>query len=93
MLPRFILLIISRFVRSLWMRILSGILFSRNRYPSFSYTNTEPIAGNYYPVNSRIYIRDSENQLTVLTDRSHGGSSLNDGEIELMVLYMDFFTY
>ncbi|EJW83317.1 hypothetical protein WUBG_05771, partial [Wuchereria bancrofti] len=58
---------------------------TRNRYPSFSYTNTEPIAGNYYPVSSRIYIRDSLNQLTVLTDRSHGGTSLNDGQIELML--------
>lgn len=58
---------------------------TRNHYPSFSYINTEPIAGNYYPVNSRIYIRDSLNQLTVLTDRSHGGTSLNDGQIELML--------
>ncbi|KAK6112469.1 Glycosyl hydrolases 38 C-terminal domain family protein [Brugia pahangi] len=58
---------------------------TRNHYPSFSYTNTEPVAGNYYPVNSRIYIRDSLNQLTVLTDRSHGGTSLNDGQIELML--------
>uniref|UniRef100_A0A0R3RR01 Glyco_hydro_38C domain-containing protein n=1 Tax=Elaeophora elaphi TaxID=1147741 RepID=A0A0R3RR01_9BILA len=56
-----------------------------NRYPSFPYVNTEPIAGNYYPVNSRIYIRDSLNQLTVLTDRSHGGSSLKNGQIELML--------
>ncbi|CAG9536717.1 unnamed protein product [Cercopithifilaria johnstoni] len=58
---------------------------TKNRYPSFSYINTEPIAGNYYPVNNRIYIRDSINQLTVLTDRSHGGTSLNDGQIELML--------
>ncbi|VDK73324.1 unnamed protein product [Litomosoides sigmodontis] len=62
-----------------------------NHYPSFSYTNTEPIAGNYYPINSRIYIRDSENQLTVLTDRSHGGTSLNDGEIELMLHRRAFY--
>uniref|UniRef100_A0A2K6VX37 Alpha-mannosidase n=1 Tax=Onchocerca volvulus TaxID=6282 RepID=A0A2K6VX37_ONCVO len=58
---------------------------TKNYYPSFSYTNTEPIAGNYYPINNRIYIRDSQNQLTVLTDRSHGGTSLNDGQIELML--------
>ncbi|MCP9262966.1 MA2B1 [Dirofilaria immitis] len=58
---------------------------TRNYYPSFPYTNTEPVAGNYYPVTSRIYIRDSQNQLTVLTDRSHGGTSLVDGQIELML--------
>lgn len=78
-------------VLSLWTLVLSEILFSKNYYPSFSYTNTEPIAGNYYPINNRIYIRDSQNQLTVLTDRSHGGTSLNDGQIELMVLCIDFY--
>lgn len=46
---------------------------------------TEPVAGNYYPVNSRIYITDGNMQLTVLTDRSQGGSSLSDGSLELMV--------
>ncbi|KAK7113104.1 lysosomal alpha-mannosidase-like [Littorina saxatilis] len=49
--------------------------------------NTEPISGNYYPVNSRIYIRDEAKQVqfTVLTDRSEGGTSLREGEVELMV--------
>ncbi|XP_030052794.1 lysosomal alpha-mannosidase [Microcaecilia unicolor] len=46
---------------------------------------TEPVAGNYYPVNSRIYIKDKRIQLTVLTDRSQGGSSLLNGSLELMV--------
>ncbi|MDA8002928.1 MAG: glycosyl hydrolase-related protein, partial [Alphaproteobacteria bacterium] len=44
-------------------------------------------AGNYYPVNSRIFIQDTQKglQFTVLTDRSHGGSSLKDGSVEIMV--------
>ncbi|XP_051050981.1 lysosomal alpha-mannosidase isoform X2 [Phodopus roborovskii] len=46
---------------------------------------TEPVAGNYYPVNTRIYISDGHMQLTVVTDRSQGGSSLKDGSLELMV--------
>ena len=47
----------------------------------------EPVAGNYYPVNSRIYIQDLRkfSQFTVLTDRSQGGSSVINGSIELMV--------
>lgn len=45
----------------------------------------EPIAGNYYPITSKILLRDNENELAVLTDRAQGGSSLNDGEIEVMV--------
>ena len=29
--------------------------------------------------------QDSDKQLTVLTDRSQGGSSIKDGQVELMV--------
>ena len=45
----------------------------------------EPIAGNYYPVNTAIYIEDDKASLAVVTDRSQGGSSLQDGAVELMV--------
>ncbi|XP_031293223.2 lysosomal alpha-mannosidase isoform X1 [Camelus dromedarius] len=62
------------------------ILERRRDYrPTWNLNQTEPVAGNYYPVNSRIYITDGHKQLTVLTDRSQGGSSLSDGSIELMV--------
>uniref|UniRef100_A0A914V5H3 Alpha-mannosidase n=1 Tax=Plectus sambesii TaxID=2011161 RepID=A0A914V5H3_9BILA len=58
---------------------------TRNYAPMYNYVNSEPVAGNYYPVNSRIYINDGNLQMTVLNDRSQGGSSLVDGQIELMV--------
>ncbi|XP_057437604.1 alpha-mannosidase At3g26720-like [Lotus japonicus] len=45
----------------------------------------QPTAGNYYPVNLGIYIQDSSMELSVLVDRSVGGSSLADGQIELML--------
>jgi lysosomal alpha-mannosidase len=50
-------------------------------------TTTESVASNYHPITSWIFIRDNEKdlQLTLLTDRSQGGSSINDGSIELMV--------
>nr|CAH0110923.1 unnamed protein product [Daphnia galeata] len=54
---------------------------------SYTYTPTEPVSGNYYPINSHLFIRDplGEQQATVLVDRSQGGSSLIGGLIELMV--------
>lgn len=47
----------------------------------------EMYSANYYPVTSRIFIQDKENdlQMTVFTDRSQGGSSLKDGQIELLI--------
>ncbi|XP_043940666.1 lysosomal alpha-mannosidase [Protopterus annectens] len=62
------------------------ILQRRRDYrPTWKLEQTEPVAGNYYPVNSRIFIKDNNVQLTVLTDRSQGGSSITDGSLELMV--------
>ncbi|OMO99297.1 hypothetical protein COLO4_13373 [Corchorus olitorius] len=46
---------------------------------------SQPIAGNYYPVNLGIYLQDNSTELSVLVDRSVGGSSLVDGQIELML--------
>lgn len=61
--------------------------YRRDFRPTFDVNLTEPISGNYYPVTSRIFIRDAAKgtQLTILTDRAEGGSSLVDGELELMV--------
>lgn len=59
----------------------------RNYRETYNYTDDEPAAGNYYPITSRIVIKDTEKniQLAVLNDRAQGGSSLEDGVIELMV--------
>jgi lysosomal alpha-mannosidase len=48
---------------------------------------TESVASNYYPVTSWIFLRDysQDLQMTVLTDRSEGGSSMSDGSLELML--------
>lgn len=48
---------------------------------------TDPVGGNYYPINSHISIKDEmiDRQLTLLVDRAQGGSSLNDGQLELMI--------
>ena len=52
--------------------------------PSYN-TDLEPVAGNYYPVNSAIYIEDESRSFSVLVDRSQGGSSLSDGSLELLI--------
>lgn len=51
----------------------------------FTVTNEEPIAGNYYPINTKIAIEDENFRLAVLNDRAQGGSSIVDGTVELMV--------
>lgn len=58
---------------------------TRDTRPSYKVDLKEPVAGNYYPVNTRIMIKDNKTQMSVITDRSHGGASINDGQVELMV--------
>ncbi|KAK6759766.1 hypothetical protein RB195_021372 [Necator americanus] len=56
----------------------------RNFNPSFKYVDTEPVSGNYYPVTNRVFLKDNNKQLTILTDRSQGATSF-DGGLELML--------
>jgi hypothetical protein len=42
------------------------------------------VAKNYYPVTTGIAIRDEFTQMTIMNDRTQGGSSLSNGTIELM---------
>ncbi|CAN6472468.1 unnamed protein product [Victoria cruziana] len=46
---------------------------------------TQPIAGNYYPLNLGMYVMDNNLEMSVLVDRATGGSSIADGEMELML--------
>ena len=45
----------------------------RDYRPSWNYTVYESVSGNYYPVASRIWIKDQQRQLTILTGRSMFG--------------------
>ncbi|KAG0462781.1 hypothetical protein HPP92_021257 [Vanilla planifolia] len=45
----------------------------------------QPVAGNYYPVNLGIYLEDKRTELSLLVDRCLGGSSIKDGQVELML--------
>ena len=61
------------------------MLRKRNYRPTWKLNQTEPVAGNYFPCNGAVAIKDDKVQLTVLVDSSQGVASINDGEIEIMV--------
>jgi lysosomal alpha-mannosidase len=42
---------------------------TRDYRPTWNYTVVETVSGNYYPINSRIWIKDANKQLTVLTGK------------------------
>merc|ERR1712070_1188069 len=53
-------------------------------YPS-DYIISEPVAGNYYPINALASLDDGKTEFAVLTEVTQGGASLKDGSLELMV--------
>jgi alpha-mannosidase len=57
----------------------------RNHRESWNLSVTEPIAGNYVPVNAASYLTDGKVQLSVLVDRSQGVTSMQDGTLEFMI--------
>ena len=54
--------------------------------PDWELTTDEKESSNYYPIQQAIAIRDTNSnmQMTVMNDRSQGGSALEAGSIELM---------
>eukprot|EP01087_Luapelamoeba_hula_P010477 TRINITY_DN2776_c0_g1_i2.p1 TRINITY_DN2776_c0_g1~~TRINITY_DN2776_c0_g1_i2.p1 ORF type:complete len:1012 (-),score=176.54 TRINITY_DN2776_c0_g1_i2:20-3019(-) len=71
----------------------------RDFRPTYKLNNTEPVADNYYPINTAAYLEDTSApnggvRFTIITDRSQGGGSLSDGEMEVMLhrrlLYDDY---
>ncbi|XP_046975975.1 lysosomal alpha-mannosidase-like [Vanessa cardui] len=59
----------------------------RNKRALYEPYNLDQVAGNYYPVTSRIYMEDLKKNLrfSIFNDRSQGGASLQDGSIDLMI--------
>ncbi|KAK2580291.1 hypothetical protein KPH14_012534 [Odynerus spinipes] len=55
--------------------------------PTWKLELHEPAAGNYYPITSKIFLKDQEKplKLTILNDRAQGGTSLENGQLELML--------
>lgn len=42
----------------------------RDYRPTWNYSKVEIVSGNYYPINSRIWIKDTDRQLTILTGKN-----------------------
>ncbi|KAJ1295938.1 hypothetical protein BS78_01G260800 [Paspalum vaginatum] len=57
----------------------------RNYREDWDLQVTQPVAGNYYPVNLGVYIADGKYELSVLVDRAVGASSIQDGQLEIML--------
>ncbi|XP_039159660.1 alpha-mannosidase [Eucalyptus grandis] len=57
----------------------------RDYRSDWSLTVTQPVAGNYYPINLGIFTKDNKTEFSVLVDRAVGGASIKDGQIELML--------
>lgn len=54
--------------------------------PTWALSVNEPVSGNYYPINSHISVVGANNsKLSVVVDRSEGGTACKDGFIELMI--------
>nr|XP_016945443.1 lysosomal alpha-mannosidase isoform X1 [Drosophila suzukii] len=56
-----------------------------NHRDTWSVKINEEVAGNYYPITTKIDLEDDTARMAILTDRAQGGSSLKDGSLELMV--------
>lgn len=65
----------------------------RNERDTWKIDLIEKVAGNYYPINTKIAIEDNVNRFSVLVDRAQGGGSLTDGAIELMVIFSIFLIF
>lgn len=53
----------------------------RDFRPTWNYTLYENVSGNYYPVNSRIWIKDQQRQLTILTGKIQNSCHKHCGTI------------
>ncbi|XP_062099289.1 alpha-mannosidase-like isoform X7 [Humulus lupulus] len=57
----------------------------RDSREDWSLLVTQPIAGNYYPLNLGIFMLDKKSELSVLVDCATGGANIADGQLELML--------
>lgn len=74
----------------------NGREFMERKYnyrPTWEVQVYEPVAGNYYPLSTSMYIKDekAQVQLSILPDRSLAAASLTNGQMEIMIHRRLFF--
>lgn len=55
-----------------------------NYRPTWTLNVTEPVAGNYYPINSMFSLKDDEVQVAVMPDRAISAASTSEGNMEVI---------
>ncbi len=55
------------------------------RKREFNASAPDPIPGNFYPMIATSFINDTSFQFTAFTDRSHGVTSQQNGQLEMML--------
>eukprot|EP00656_Telonema_subtile_P039251 TRINITY_DN44386_c0_g1_i1.p1 TRINITY_DN44386_c0_g1~~TRINITY_DN44386_c0_g1_i1.p1 ORF type:complete len:768 (+),score=35.72 TRINITY_DN44386_c0_g1_i1:149-2452(+) len=58
----------------------------RDSRPNYPYNATEPVAANFFPTNQWAMINDSIHALAVVSDYSRATASLQDGELEFLMI-------
>lgn len=58
----------------------------RDSRPNYPYNATEPVAANFFPANQWAMINDSTHALAVVSDYSRATASLQDGELEFLMI-------
>lgn len=57
-----------------------------NYREDFDFTTNQPVAANYYPIQSALVMRNSDGmQVTMTNDRSQGCSTIDDSKMEIMI--------
>eukprot|EP01156_Anaeramoeba_ignava_P009750 Anaeramoba_ignava/a462_222.p1 GENE.a462_222~~a462_222.p1 ORF type:complete len:1193 (-),score=426.68 a462_222:53-3631(-) len=77
--------VVTRFITSI---PSEGVFYQTNNDLEIMkrvYNSSECITENYYPFTGACWIEDSNQRLTIITDRAHGITSIESGVIEVMI--------
>ena len=82
--------VISRFNTTIgsggtWYTDANGREFQQRTRNSHPQWQMQPVSSNYFPVNAVQWLADDTTAMVAVNDRSQGGASISDGELEFMI--------